>query len=136
MVNRCCVDWAVTLEMQDPDGRHFELRIGKAFAFTAPDGNETLLLPEEDPAGLGPMLTCARTVVESATAVEDGDLEMSFADGSSLRVTPSLAYEAWELTVGEAARSSLCRAVSWRSGSPRATILLPRESEYGSAGLA
>jgi hypothetical protein len=97
-VNRCCADWAVTLEMQNPDGDHFELRIGDVFAFTAPDGTETLLRSEEDPAGLGPVLTCTRTVVESATAVEDGHLEMSFVDGSSLRVNPSPAYEAWEFT--------------------------------------
>jgi hypothetical protein len=97
MVNRCCVDWAITLEMQKPGGGHFELRIGGVFAFTAPGGTETLLRPEEDPVSLGPVLTCTRTVVESATAVEDGHLEVSFVDGSSLRVTPSPAYEAWEL---------------------------------------
>jgi hypothetical protein len=98
MVNRCCVDWAISLEMQKPDGDHFELRIGGVFAFTAPGGNETLMRPEEDPVGLGPVLACTRTAVESATAVDDGRLEMSFSDGSSLCVTPSPAYEAWELT--------------------------------------
>jgi hypothetical protein len=90
------VDWAVTLEMQSPDGAGFVLRIGDIFTFTTVDGVEKLVRPEEDPAGLGPVLACTRTTVEAATAVEDGNLELSFADGSSLRVAPSPAYEAWE----------------------------------------
>jgi hypothetical protein len=98
IVNRCCIDWAVTLEMQTHDGDRFELRIGDTFTFTTADGVEKSLQPEENPAGLGPVLGCTRTAVKSATAVEDGRLEMSFADGSSLHVAPSSACEAWELT--------------------------------------
>jgi hypothetical protein len=96
-INRCCVDWAVTLEMQSSDGDDFVLRIGDIFTFTAVDGVEMLLRPEEDPTGLGPVLGCTRTTVKAAAAFEDGHLEVSFVDGSSLRVAPSPAYEAWEL---------------------------------------
>jgi hypothetical protein len=67
IVNRCCVDWAVTLEMQAHDGDRFELRIGDTFTFTTADGVEKSLQPEEDPAGLGPILVCTRTAVKSAT---------------------------------------------------------------------
>jgi hypothetical protein len=73
------------------------LRIGDTFTFTTVDGVEMPLRPEEDPAGLGPVLACTRTTVEAATALEDGNLEVSFADGGSLHVDPSPAHEAWEL---------------------------------------
>jgi hypothetical protein len=46
--------------MQTHDGDRFELRIGDTFTFTTADGVEKSLQPEEDPAGLGPVLGCTR----------------------------------------------------------------------------
>jgi Family of unknown function (DUF6188) len=95
-VGQCCVDWAVTLRMDAPEGA-FVVRIEQPFVFVPATGGEVLLDPEKDPAGLGPVLACTRAAVEQAAAFNDGSLVMSFTDGSSIRVPGSSEYEAWEL---------------------------------------
>jgi hypothetical protein len=95
-VGRCCVDSAVTLRLDHPRGA-FELRIEESFVFVTPGGVEVHMRPEEDPTGLGPILTVARTAVEQAIAFRDGRLEMSFADGSRLEVPGSEECEPWGL---------------------------------------
>lgn len=95
-VVQCCVDFALTLRCDRSDSM-FEVRIEQEFAFSAADGTGTLLDPEGDPAGLGPVLACCRTTVLQAAAFDDGRLEMHFADGSSLTVPTSIDYEGWEL---------------------------------------
>jgi hypothetical protein len=88
------VDWAVTLRFDHKSGA-FEVRIEQPFVFASAGGAEVLLDPENDPAGLGPVLACTRTAVAEAMAFDDGSLEMSFVDGSSMRVPGSSEYEAW-----------------------------------------
>jgi hypothetical protein len=95
-VSQCCVDWAVTLRLEHPDGA-FELRIEQPFVFAAADGVETLLRPEDDPADIGPLLVCSRTTVDEALAFDDGSLTVSFTDGSRIRVSSSPEYEPWGL---------------------------------------
>lgn len=96
-INRCCVDWAVTLWVAHPAGE-FALRIEETFFFVPAMGGEIRLDPEHEPAKLGPMLACTRTSVAEAVASGDGGLVVSFADGSSIKVPSSLTYEAWNLT--------------------------------------
>lgn len=96
-VVQCCVDWALTLRLEHPSGT-FEVRIEQPFTFTSATGSEVLLVPENDPTGLGPVLACSRTAVEEAAASDDGELAMSFADGSSIRIRSSPDHEAWGLT--------------------------------------
>lgn len=95
-VTQCCVDYGVTLRLDHPAGP-FELRIEQVLEFVGADGAALSMNPEEDPTGLGPLLASTRTTVTAATAFPDGRLEMSFADGSRLSVSPSSDYEAWEL---------------------------------------
>lgn len=102
-VGQCCVDWGVTLRFLHPNGA-FELRIEQPFVFAPAGAAEMPLRPEADPAGLGPLLACTRTVVDTAKAFEDGRLEVSFEDGSSLRVDGSSEYEPWGLVGPEGLR--------------------------------
>lgn len=95
-VGQCCVDWAVTLRFGQADAA-FELRIEQPFVLVLPGGAEVLLDPENDPVGLGPVLACTRTAVTEAVAYDDGSIELSFVDGSSVRVPGSPEYEAWGL---------------------------------------
>jgi hypothetical protein len=82
-------------------GEFFEVRIEQPFIFMSGRGGEVLLDPENDPGGLGPVLTCTRTAVEEAVAFDDGSLTLSFMDGGSLQVPGSPEYEAWGI-VGSA----------------------------------
>ena len=95
-VTQCCIDYGVTLRLDHPSGQ-FELRIEQTLDFVAADGTASNLDPDEDPTGIGPLLACTRTTVTSATAFDDGRLEMSMADGSRFSVSASDDYEAWEL---------------------------------------
>jgi Family of unknown function (DUF6188) len=95
-VGQCCVDWAVTLRLDHPRGA-FELCIEDSFLFTPLSYAPVRLQPENDPTGLGLLLTVTRTTVEHAAAFRDGRLEMSFADGSSLTVSGSQEHEPWAL---------------------------------------
>jgi hypothetical protein len=69
------------------------LPLGQASEFSTADGIVVRLNPDGDPAGLGPALACTRTMVTAARTVEDGRLEMVFADGSVIRVGAGDEYE-------------------------------------------
>jgi hypothetical protein len=90
------VDYALTLLLKRGDDA-YEIRVEQAFEFTAADGTVVRADPEADPAGLGPVLACARTDVAAGNAFEDGRLELVFADGSVIRVPASEEFEAWEV---------------------------------------
>jgi hypothetical protein len=95
-VMQICVDYALTL-LCNRNGAAYEIRIEQAFDFTTADGATVTLDPESEPAGLGPALSCTRTIVVAANAFEDGRLEMVFADGTSLAVPATNKYESWGL---------------------------------------
>jgi hypothetical protein len=95
-VRQCCVDWAVTLRIEHPTGT-FDLRIEQPFLFLRQGEDETLLRPEEDPAGLAPVLACTRTTIREAHAFHDGSLVVYFADDSGLTVPGSMEFESWTL---------------------------------------
>ena len=88
VVTQCFVDFGVTLRFDHPAGP-FELRVEQTLGFVATDGTTFTLDPENDPAGVAPLLACTRTTVTAATAFHDGRLVMSFADGSRLSVSVS-----------------------------------------------
>lgn len=90
------VDYAFTLVLERGEDA-YEIRIEQPFEFTAAGGAALNVDPEADPAGLGPVLACVRTVVVAAHAFEDGRLEIEFGDGSAIRVPASAEYEGWEL---------------------------------------
>ena len=97
------VDYAFTLVLKR-GADAYEVRIEQAFELVTADGVVHMLDPEGDPVGLGPALGCARTVVVTADAAEDGRLEMVFGDGSAIRVPVSEEYEGWTLAGPEGLR--------------------------------
>jgi hypothetical protein len=90
---RCLVDWAITLQC---DGE-YEVRIEGPFIFRTPEGAVHELDPDEDPVGLGVVLSVARGRIVSAEAFKDGRLELLFTDGARIEVPVDASYEAWEL---------------------------------------
>lgn len=92
-VERLCIDFAVSLSF---DGG-FELRIEQSFVIVHPDGSEVLVSLEGGADHLAPALHLARHEVAAAEALKDGRLEVSFSDGTILRIPADEVYEAWEL---------------------------------------
>jgi hypothetical protein len=95
-VSRCIIDFAFSLQL-DLDDVTAVVRIG--CPFTLVDGEVRQLIdPEGSKELLGPALTLFGHVVTSASASEEGALEIHFDDGRALRVEPDPRYEAWELS--------------------------------------
>ena len=94
VVTKCLVDFAFTLHFWVTGDAHALIRIGGAFEL-ATDGHRLQLEPEA-PTELGPALGLHQREVQRAFAARDGSLEVTFTDGTVLRVLPDPAYEAWE----------------------------------------
>ncbi len=109
-VTQCCVDYALTLILGEPDAT-FSLAIEQRFWFAANDCDAEMFVPESSPAALGPPLAVLHQSVKRAIAYKDGRLELEFSDGMRLRVPASEKFEAWNL-VGPAG----LRLVSLPSG--------------------
>jgi hypothetical protein len=92
-VERLCVDFAVTLMFSGG----VELRIEQPFVVTSADGTESLVVPQGEPERAAPAVQLARREVERAEAFKDGHLELSFSDGTTLKVPADEGFEAWEL---------------------------------------
>lgn len=75
-----------------------EIYIGEPFTFTVPDGHQHVLDPNADPLNLAPVLRIMRQVIREASALRDGRLQLSFADGSHIVVPFGKRYEAWHIT--------------------------------------
>jgi hypothetical protein len=103
-VTRCFVDHAFGIECWDGE-REAAIRIEGNFVYKA-NGAEYRLSPEQ-PTALGPVLSMLHKIVQSARVYKDGCLEVNFADGSSLSVTPDPEYEAWEM-VGSGGLRAVC----------------------------
>jgi hypothetical protein len=58
-VLRCCVDYAVTIDL----GNHVSIHIEQPFVFARADGTEHLIVPEDDPAKVAPVLAITRLSV-------------------------------------------------------------------------
>ena len=92
----CEVDYAFTLELRS-EVRQVAIRIGGHFVYSR-SGATWHLDPDAHPEELGPALLLSRTRVVSAAVDLDGALELTFEDGSQIRVPPDINYEAWSLT--------------------------------------
>lgn len=90
----CCVDYAVSLGTES----EISVRIEQPFIYTSADGIEHLIVPEGDPVRVAPVLAIARLSVRDGFAYDDGHLEITFSDGSTVGVPGTQDYEPWELT--------------------------------------
>jgi hypothetical protein len=96
-VIQCSIDWGFTLRLAR-EADTFEIRVEQPFTFTTSAGEILTVQPEEDPTTLGPVLTITRTSVVASHISSSGNLELCFADDSSMDVPPSADFEAWSLT--------------------------------------
>lgn len=90
----CCIDYAVSLGTQN----QVAVRIEQPFVYTGTDGVEHLIVPEADPVQIAPVLAITRLSVRAGFAYDDGHLELTFSDGSTIGVPSAQDYEPWELT--------------------------------------
>lgn len=95
-VTQCRLDYAFTLVIADDPEGSFEVRIEQPFVVTGSDG-EVTLDAEGDPQQMAPALRVLRRTVEQAIAFKDGGLELTFDDGTVLRVAADEDYEAWNI---------------------------------------
>jgi hypothetical protein len=96
-VTQCCVDYAVTLVVAEPDAT-FYVAIEQSFYLTATsDGNDEMFVPDGPPAALAPALGVLHQLVTKAVAYKEGRLELDFGDGTRLRVPAGQKFEAWNL---------------------------------------
>jgi hypothetical protein len=93
-VTWCCVDYAVSFGTQN----QVSIRIEQPFVYSSADGVEHLIVPEGNPVLVAPVLAIARLSVREGFAYEDGHLEATFSDGSTIAVPSAQDYEPWELT--------------------------------------
>ncbi len=92
-VSRCYVDFAFGLLFLDPGGKG-DLQIGGRFLVKYRE-SEWQLSAEENLEEVGKAVVLFNKTVAGAVALEDGTLEMSFTDGTTLSVPPDPDYEAW-----------------------------------------
>jgi hypothetical protein len=90
----CCIDYAVSFGTQN----QITVRIEQPFVYTGTDGVEHLIVPEADPVQIAPVLAITRLSVRAGFAYDDGRLEVTFSDGSTIGVPSTQDYEPWELT--------------------------------------
>lgn len=93
-VTWCRIDYAVSFGTQN----QVALRIEQPFVYTSADGVEHLIVPEADPVKVAPVLAITRLSVREGFAYDDGHLEVTFSDGSTIGVPSAQDYEPWELT--------------------------------------
>lgn len=89
----CCIDYAVSIGAQSG----ISVRIEQPFVYAGADGVEHLIVPEGDPVRVAPVLAVARLSVRDGFAYDDGHLDLSFSDGSTIGVPGAQDYEPWEL---------------------------------------
>ena len=94
VVTKCLVDFAFTMDFWVARDDLATIRIGGAFEL-ATDGHRLQLEPEA-PTELGPALGLHQREVQRAFAARDGSLEVTFTDGTVLRVPANPSYEAWD----------------------------------------
>ena len=98
-VARICVDFefGLALEPEDPAGENAWVRIGGAFEYQAPDGSRYDMRPGPPQEPLAPALGLHTRRVTRFAVSADGHLEIAFADGASLSVSPDEQFEAWQV---------------------------------------
>jgi len=111
----CCVDYAVSFGTQG----QISVRIEQPFVYKNANGVEHLIIPEEDPVRITPVLAIARLSVRDGFAYDDGHLGLAFSDGSTIGVPGTQDYEPWELTGPNGLKVVSVPGGSYRSGALR-----------------
>lgn len=99
VVHRCCIDEAVTIELSDGDTADATILILGTFEFQSAERHwDKFWRPSSKRQAIrfAPGHALSGLKVERAEAHKDGTLDMSFGDGSRLRVLRHAKYEAWE----------------------------------------
>lgn len=97
-VEQCCLDNALTLTLE-VSARSWSLRIETPFVLVPPAESSERFESSENapPSAWGPAadVLLHNTIVD-ANVASDGTLELGFADGYRLHVSPSDQWEAWQ----------------------------------------
>jgi hypothetical protein len=88
-------NFGYTLSLETNGG--FEVRIENEFSLRTPTDSFDFS-PEPSNAESKPLKALVEQVITSSAAEESGRLMLAFGNGTSLRVAPSEAYEAWTVT--------------------------------------
>ncbi|MEY2430378.1 MAG: hypothetical protein QOC92_103 [Acidimicrobiaceae bacterium] len=97
-VTQCRLDYAFSLVVAGDVDDSYYVTIEQPFTLRMPGGGgEMVFEPEGDPVRMAPALRVLRQDVERVVAFKDGRLELTFADGSILRVPVGEDYEPWNI---------------------------------------
>jgi hypothetical protein len=104
-VNRCLVDYALTLDLNKDDHDNVSIRLEGEFVFSTED--HRFSLSSEDPTRLGPVFAVLHQTIASATAHSSGRLVVAFVNGDTLVADQHPDYENWEV-VGDHGLRIVC----------------------------
>ena len=100
-ITRVCADYA-SVGLLVSNGIYVDIEV--PFIYIGPNGTESTLDPDGNAVDLAPILQVRRLGTTECMAFKDGRLGLKFDDGSELRVSKGLEFEAWGISgVGEAA---------------------------------
>ncbi|WP_222704609.1 DUF6188 family protein [Actinomyces polynesiensis] len=94
------LDYAVSLRRRDG----LVVRIEQPLVLRTADGAEALIEPNGDVGALAPLLQLVRDELVRGIVEPDGHLLLSFESGYSIVVSPSAAFEAWEVSAPDGLR--------------------------------
>ncbi len=93
-ITRCCLDYALTIDLWDLDD---SLTVKFENPFKLISANKNYEVNPQNPKSIEPMLQLLFEEVLTLKISKSGKLEMSFVNGSYLWTDPHEEYEAWEL---------------------------------------
>lgn len=96
-VTRFVVDDSLTLTLQGP-GRQLAVRIDGEGRLQR-NGQSHRFSPDEDPAGLAPLLSLMNARLDSASVAADGVLELRFEHGAALTALPHDHQVSWSVRI-------------------------------------
>lgn len=96
-VTRFIIDDSLTLAL-GAAGREAVLRIDGEGRFER-DGHSHRFSPDEDPAGLAPILSLMNARVDAVSLAADGTLQLRFEDGAQLLALPDDHHVTWSARI-------------------------------------
>ena len=98
-VTRITIDFRFGVELEgEEESDRARVAIGAPFTYTDAGRRSSVLDPEGTRRRLGPALDCFDLKVQELHVRKaDGQLDLSFIDGSGIEVEPLDEYEAWEI---------------------------------------
>ena len=97
-VTRCFLDGAAFgLVACNDNYESFEIRIETHFSYEFPGGRQGQADPADD-AALRPLVEFRNKVVNDVRISREGQLDLDFADGSKIHVSPDPKYESWRVS--------------------------------------